>query len=130
MKILGIDYGRSKVGLAIAEGSLAEPMGVIQYVGTKMLEDKLTKIIEENNIEKVVVGISEGEMAKETEEFIKTIRSMLPSIPCESYDETLSTQDAQKMSREAGIGQKKRHEMEDAYAATIMLQNFLDFVSD
>ena len=128
MKILGIDYGRNKIGLAIADGSLADPMGVIRYSDTKILVEKLIKVVEENNIEKVVVGISEGEMAKETEEFIKTIRSTLLPIPCETFDETLSTQDAQRMSREAGIGQKKRHEMEDAYAASIMLQNFLDFI--
>ena len=130
MKILGIDYGRSKIGLAIADGPLAEPMGVIGYTDTKTLEDKLIKVIDENDIEKIVVGVSEGEMAKETEEFIKTIRLTLPSIPCEAFDETLSTQDAQRMSIEAGIAQKKRHEMEDAYAAAVMLQNFLDSVND
>jgi putative Holliday junction resolvase len=49
------------------------------------------------------------------------------SIPVVTFDETLSTKEAQILSKEAGIGQKKRHQMEDAYAATIMLQNFLDF---
>lgn len=126
MKTLGIDYGRSKIGLAIAEGSLADPMGVIRYTDTKILVDKLIKIIEEDNIEKVIFGVSEGEMAKESKNFSINFGKLI-KIPVETFDETLSTQDAQRMSMEAGIGQKKRHQMEDAYAAAIMLQNYLDF---
>lgn len=127
MKILGIDYGRSKIGLAIADGSLADPISVIRYKDTKILVDKLIKIIEENGIEKVVFGVSEGEMAKESKNFSLNFGKIV-KIPIETFDETLSTQDAQRMSLEAGIGQKKRHQMEDAYAAAIMLQNYLDFV--
>jgi putative holliday junction resolvase len=125
MKILGIDYGRSKIGLAVADGNLAGPMGVIRYTDTKTLVDKLMKIIEENNIEKVIFGVSEGEMGEESKNFSLNLGKIV-KIPVETFDETLSTQDAQRMSLEAGIGQKKRHEMEDAYAATIMLQNYLD----
>lgn len=126
IKILGIDYGRSKIGLAIAEGSLAEPMGVIRYTDTKTLVDKLIKVIEENDIEKVIFGVSEGEMGEESKNFSLNLGKII-KIPVETFDETLSTQDAQRMSLEAGIGQKKRHQMEDAYAAAIILQNYLDF---
>ena len=128
MKILGIDYGRSKIGLAIAEGSLADPIKVIRYSDTKILTDQLIKFINEEGIEKVVFGVSEGEMGKESKNFSVNFRKIV-KIPVETFDETLSTQDAQRMSMEAGIGQKKRHQMEDAYAAAIMLQNYLDFKS-
>ena len=128
MKILAIDYGRSKIGLAIADGSLADPMCVIRYTDTKTLVEKLIKIIEEGSIEKVIFGVSEGETAKESKNFSINFRKIV-KIPVETFDETLSTQDAQRMSMEAGIGQKKRHQMEDAYAAAIMLQNYLDFKS-
>lgn len=127
MNILGIDYGRSKIGLAIAGGSLADPLQVIRYTDTKTLVDKLIKVIEEESIEKVVFGVSEGEMAKESKNFSINLGKII-KIPVETFDETLSTQDAQRMSREAGIGPKRRHQMEDAYAAAIMLQNYLDFV--
>lgn len=126
MNILGIDYGRSKIGLAIAEGNLADPIKVIKYSDTKILVDQLIKFIEENKIEKVIFGVSEGEMGKESKNFSQNFAKLV-KIPVETFDETLSTQDAQRMSREAGIGQKKRHQMEDAYAAAIMLQNYLDF---
>lgn len=125
MKILGIDYGRSKIGLAVAEGSLADPVKVIRYKDTKILSEQIQKFITENGIEKVVFGVSEGEMGKESKNFSLNFGKLV-KIPVETFDETLSTQDAQRMSMEAGIGQKKRHEMEDAYAAAIMLQNYLD----
>lgn len=112
MRILGIDYGRSKIGLAVAENGLAEPWKVVNPI-------ELKKILEKEKFDKIVVGISEGEMGTESGKFAKTLGA-------ETFDETLSTQDAQKLSREAGVSKKKRRGMEDAYAASIMLQNYLD----
>ena len=120
MKILGIDYGRSKVGLATADGPLAEPWKVIKYTDIKILEEDVKKIVKKEGIEKVVVGISEGEMGEESKKFAERIGAT-------TYDETLSTKEAQLRSMEAKIPQKKRREMEDAYAAAVVLQNFLDF---
>ena len=125
MKILGIDYGRSKMGLAMADGPLAEPIKVLHYKDTKIVADQIKRFIEENQIEKVVIGISEGAMGKESKNFSKSFSEMI-DVPVETSDETLSTQDAQMMSREAGIGPKRRRLMEDAFAACVMLQNYLD----
>lgn len=125
LKTLGVDYGRSKIGLALGVGTLAEPMRVIRYKDIKILSEQLQKIITDNNIEKVVVGISEGEMGEESKEFSISLSKTL-RISVETFDETLTSKDAQKLSIEAGVSQKKRREMEDAYAASIMLQNYLD----
>lgn len=119
MKILGIDYGKSKIGLATCDGPISEPWKVIKV---KSFDDAVIKIksaINEASVDKVVVGVSEGEMGRESKKFAE-------EIGAETSDETLSTQDAQRMSIEAGISRKKRHEMEDAYAAAVMLQNYLD----
>lgn len=125
MKVLGVDYGRSKVGLAIGEGSLAEPLKVIRYKDPKTFDGEIKKIIEKEGFEKVVVGISEGKMAEETREFVKRLGGEI-GIPIETFDETLTSQDAQALSIEAGVKRSKRKKMEDAYAAAIMLQNYLD----
>lgn len=127
MKILGIDYGRSKVGLALADGPLAEPLKVIRYKYGDLLIDEIKKIIEKEEIEKVVVGVSEGEMGEESKNFALAISHLPLAISVETFDETLTSHDAQTLSIEAGIGRKKRKEMEDAYAAAIMLQNYLNF---
>ena len=119
MKILGIDYGRSKIGLAIADGTLSDPLKVIRVSSFDDAIQKVLQVLQVEQVDKIVVGVSEGEMGEESKKFAK-------EIGAETFDETLSSQDAQRLSREAGIGQKKRHEMEDAYAAAIMLQNYLD----
>lgn len=126
MKTLGIDYGRAKIGLAVALGKFAEPLKVIRYSDTKILAEQIKKIIDEEKIERVVVGISEGKMAEETRRFLSAISNQLSAIKFETFDETLTSQDAQRLSIEAGLPAKKRHGMEDAYAASIMLQNYLD----
>ena len=136
MKTLGIDYGRSKVGLALGLDSFAEPYKVIRYKRSlasqspgkdiKILSGEIKKIVEQEKIDKVVVGISKGQMAEEIKKFIFALRPSLLPIPCEVYDETLTSKDAQRLSIEAGVSQKKRHELEDAYAASIILQNYLD----
>ncbi|MFH1864048.1 MAG: Holliday junction resolvase RuvX [bacterium] len=127
MRLLGIDYGRRKVGLAISEGKVAEPLYVIRYSDEKALGASIGRIIKEFETEKVVVGVSEGEMGEESKNFGQSLSQKL-QIPVETFDETLSTHDAQRVSVEAGINRKKRKSMEDAYAAAIMLQGYLDAV--
>ena len=118
MKILGIDYGRSKIGLATADGSFSAPLRVIRYKDIKILSERIKQIIRQEKIEKIVVGISEGEMGEESRRFAKVIGA-------ETFDETLSTYNAQELSMEANISRKKRKNLEDAYAAAVMLQNYL-----
>lgn len=126
MKILGIDYGRSKIGLAIADGLLAEPWKVIREGDKNLLINNIKKIAEAERIEKIVVGVSEGEMGEESKAFASAISHLSSAISVETFDETLTSHDAQSLSRQAGIGRKKRREMEDAYAAAIILQNYID----
>lgn len=121
MKLLGIDYGRRKIGLAVSNGKLAEPFQVIRYKDYDKMIAHIQRIIEKQKIEKIVVGVSEGEMAEESRSFAKKFEA-------ETFDETLSSHDAQIMSIQSGMGRKKRREMEDAFAASIMLQSYIDNV--
>lgn len=118
MKILGIDYGRKKIGLAISEGVLAEPWKVIKIDNFKEAVGKILEIEKEIQADKTVVGISEGEMGEESKKFAK-------EIGAEIFDETLSTHNAQELSRQANISRKKRKNLEDAYAACVMLQSYI-----
>jgi putative Holliday junction resolvase len=125
MKVLGIDFGTRKIGLAIATTSLAEVCGVIRFKKIDVAIKKIKKIVEEESIEKIVIGISEGETAKKTKSFGEKLGELI-SVPVLFQDETLSTKDAQRLSIEAGIKRKKRHQLEDAYSATLILQRYLD----
>lgn len=112
MKTLGIDYGRSKIGLAMGIDSFAQPWKVVNL-------RQLKEILNKEKFDKLVVGVSEGEMGEESKKFAKEIGAV-------TFDETLTSKDAQKLSMEAGVNRQKRHQMEDAYAASIMLQSYLD----
>ncbi|MEK7100375.1 MAG: Holliday junction resolvase RuvX [Patescibacteria group bacterium] len=121
MTYLGIDYGRSKIGLAMSDGRLSEPYQVIRYKDYDKMIAHIQRIVEKQKIEKIVVGVSEGEMGEESKKFASIFNA-------ETFDETLSSHDAQELSIASHMGRKKRKEMEDAFAASIMLQSYLDHV--
>lgn len=124
MRTLGIDFGKSKVGLAICEVDLPYPFGVLKFRSEEDLLEKILKIVEEEKIERVVVGVSEGKMGEEASIFADKLKESL-SVPVVLQDETLTTHDAKYLSIEAGISRKKRKKMEDAYAACLILEKYL-----
>lgn len=125
MPTLGIDYGKKKIGLAIANGPLAEPLKVVRFKSEGEAIEKVRKAVEVEKVDKVVVGISEGKMGHESKNFSLSLREKL-GIPVETFDETLTTREAQKLAIEAGLQRKKRKKLEDAYAAALILQGYLD----
>lgn len=125
MKILGVDYGRRKIGLALSVGPIAEPWKVFRIESFEEAVRKVAEVVETEKIEKVIVGVSEGQMGEESKTFSLSLSKIL-NIPVQTFDETLTTQDAQKLAIEAGVSRKKRKALEDAFAASLMLQSFLD----
>ena len=122
MKILGIDYGKSKIGLAISENDLAEPYLVLKNSNTLA---GILGIIKDNYIEKIVIGLTGGVIDEEIRKFGDEIKTKT-NLPVVYADETLSTQDAQRVLIESGKSRKRRREIEDAVAAAIMLQCFIE----
>ena len=125
MRILGIDYGRKKVGLAISEGKLAEPWKVIKVNNFEEAVIKVLQVLQVLQADKVIVGVSENKMAEESKKFALALSHQSLAI-VETFDETLSTYGAKKLSISAGMKRIKRKEFEDAFAACIMLQSYLD----
>src|SRR3989304_3485598 len=100
MRLLGIDFGRSNIGLAVSEGFLAEPYSVIRYEDEKELLEKIKVLVDKEQIDKVVVGVSEGKSAEEATSLGEKLREL--GLEVIFFDETLSTVSAQELSREAG----------------------------
>lgn len=123
MRSLGIDYGKRKMGLALSDGLLATPGKVIEIAS---LEDALTKVrqvIDQEKIEQVVVGVPEsGEALSITKKFISELKRFVRVIEA---DETLSSQQAVELMTDLKI-KKKNRRREDAYAACLILQSYLD----
>lgn len=124
MTVLAIDYGKRKLGLALGEGHLATPHSTLRISSWQDALKKIAKVVELEKVGKVVVGVSEGRMAEEQKMFAKTLEKI--GLPVETWDETLTTKEAQVLAREAGIRPKRRRKLEDAYAAAIMLQSYLE----
>lgn len=123
--ILGIDFGLRKMGVSFATSNLAEPYMVIRYADIDGALERVKKVVMEEKAGAIVIGISDGEIAKKAKEFGKLLKKEL-KLPVYFFDETLSTQDAQRMAIEANMKRSKRRKLEDAFAASVMLQNYLD----
>lgn len=125
LKILGIDWGKAKIGLAISEGVLAEPLQVVKYSSQEEALEKTSDIIKKEGIEEIVIGISEGESEALAREFGSLLEGKL-GIKVNFENETLTTVEAEAQAIEAGVPRERRKKMEDAYSAAIILQSYLD----
>jgi putative Holliday junction resolvase len=125
MKLLGIDYGERKIGLALAVSKIAEPYSVAHFQNFGQVIAVIAEIVEKEGIDEIVIGISEGKTAEETKEFAKRLADVVAK-KITFHDETLTSKEAQRLSIEAGTKRKKRKSLEDAFAATLMLQDYMD----
>lgn len=124
---LGIDYGTERLGLAINHGSLAEPFKIL--VNDELMFGHLKNILGEQKIEQIVVGMSENKMAKKTQHFVSQLKKITHS-PITFIDETLSSVLVKQKLIEAGVKLSKRRGPIDHYAATLILQDWLDEHAD
>lgn len=122
MKILGLDWGERKIGLAISEGILATPFGILPH--RKNLGEKIKDFCQREGIEKIVVGVSEGKMAQKQKRFGLKIAKVC-HLPIEFWDETLTTKEAVRKMIEAGRGRQRR-QTEDAVSAALILESYLE----
>ncbi|SRR5258708_1685700 len=119
---LAIDYGTSRIGLAISRGSLAEPLQILPNDGNFFV--KLEKILAEENVEHIIVGLSENTMAERTREFVKELETRI-KIPVQFVDETLSSATVHEkilLSKKRSV----RQQPIDHLAAAEFLQEYLD----
>ncbi|HDL85077.1 MAG TPA: Holliday junction resolvase RuvX [Candidatus Acetothermia bacterium] len=133
MRILGIDYGSKRLGLAMSDEDeiLASPLPV--HVRTSLEEDLsfLTRLARRNKVETIVLGLplnmngSQGEMARAVQEFATELRRTC-RVPVVLFDERLTTSEAERVLIQADISRKKRKNLRDGLAAVLILQGYLD----
>lgn len=125
MNYLALDYGLKHVGVAFSGGFLAEPLTQLTNNDQDILMKEIAKICIEHDIDKLVMGISEGEMADITRKFSKKLQTVL-QIPIVFCDESLSSKIATKKMIESGAKRKKRQNKQHQVAAAVILQDYLD----
>jgi putative Holliday junction resolvase len=153
-RILAVDYGRARMGLAIADAAagLPQPLGVLVRVNRNEDMRRLRELVREHSVNQVVVGLplrldgTRGEMAEEAERFAKRVRKQI-GIQVKMVDERLTSWEAERLLEEfAGrilhdpvplrgrreSNEKSRKKKEegkhsvDAIAAAVILRDYLE----
>ena len=135
MRCLGIDFGSSRIGIAISDelGMLAHPLETIP--NDSLFLSKLQKIVLEKGISRIVVGIprnmdgSYGPAAEKAKLFLSQLKSEFPGVQFVPWDERLTTVEAQRLLHAAGRDIKKSRPVIDQVAAQVLLQSYLDSVA-
>lgn len=133
-RILGIDYGDSKVGLAVNDelNITAIPIKTVFYKGDRnYLFAEIEKYIKEYNISKIVVGMptnmngTKGFRAEKTNEFIEELLHKF-QVDVDTIDERLTTSYSKLIMNEINVNKKKKHKIEDTMCAINILQIYMD----
>lgn len=120
MQILGIDFGLSKIGLAIAQDGWVKPLKVIS--NSSLVIEKINKICQDEEIEMIVLGLPEGRLVEPIREFARRLGQFV-GLKVVLQDEDLTTHQAIVKMQESG---NKKRELEDAYAAAWILEEYLE----
>lgn len=133
-RILAIDYGSKRVGVALSDplGMMAQPLDFIAFSGREKFFADLKKIIEEKGVRLLLLGLpknmdgSLGPKAQECLELSEALKKEF-GLEVELADERLTTRQADNvMINELNLSREKRKGLRDSMAAAILLQAYLD----
>jgi putative Holliday junction resolvase len=127
VKVLALDYGSARTGLAVSDptGTLARPLGVVERADGDAGLAELARLVREEEVERVVVGLPltlrgvRGEQAVATERFVEALREVV-DVPVVLYDERFTTELARRSGSAAPV---------DAVAAAHLLSDYLRWSS-
>jgi putative Holliday junction resolvase len=147
INILAVDYGRARLGLAIAnfEARIAQPLSTMERVNRNDDMRRLRELVREHGVKQIVVGLplrldgTHGEMAEEVERFAQRVRKQI-GVPVELVDERLTSWEAERMLEEVqgrfihdeklSSGRKPKKVSAkmtvDAVAASVILKEYLE----
>lgn len=134
MRILGIDYGDSRVGVAITDPLLITAQGLetISYNGNdKILLNRIQEIVEKYEVTTIVVGMpinmngTKTERVEVTEKFIHKLKSRLGKIEIITVDERLTTVEAHRTMNYLDINKKKKRGLVDTISAVYILETYM-----
>lgn len=134
MRILAVDYGDARTGIAISDNSefLASPVCTITEYHADRLAQKVADIAKEQGAGEIVVGLpinmngTKGERAEKCEAFAEMLRGLV-DVEVKMWDERSTTVTAHQYLNETNVRGKKRKAIVDTVAATIILESYLAF---
>mgnify|MGYP006307301287 CR=1 FL=1 len=132
-RILAIDYGKKRVGLAVTDELKMIANGLTTVAADKVI-DYLKDYCEKEKVELIVVGDprqmnnEESESVSFVKPFVNRLKKVFPDIPVEMEDERFTSQMAFQTMIDAGLGKKKRRDkaLVDKISATLILQSYME----
>ena len=136
MRILALDHGTKRIGIAISDElkMIAQPMEFALAEPFLQFVTRLKEIIREKEVELILIGMprnmdgSYGPAALKVQEFIAVLKDLV-AIPIQTWDERLTSAQAQRFLIEGGVRRQERKQKVDKMAASILLQSYLDSLS-
>jgi putative Holliday junction resolvase len=133
VRVLGLDIGAARVGVAVSDpaGAVASPVAVLDARVLARDVRLLARIVEDYEAEALVVGLpvtlagDEGPQAADVCAVAERLGVAL-GLPVEYHDERLSSAEARRLMREAGMSEREQRGSVDKVAAAIVLQGWLD----
>ncbi len=133
MKIMGIDFGTKRMGIALSDELFITAQGAetIQRKDLKTDLEAISNIVSQSNVIEIVVGLPismNGTHSRKTEEVLEFARILAKavSVPVKTWDERLTTVQADRAMMEAGLNGFKRRRLADKVASGLILQSYLD----
>lgn len=137
MRVLALDHGTVRIGVAVSDElkMIAHPL---EFIPAEPFTDflvRLRQLIREKEVEQIVVGMprnmdgSYGPAAEKVRQFIVVLKEAI-TIPVRSWDERLTSVQANRLLTEGGVKGKDRRDKVDKMAAAIFLQSYLDAMSE
>ena len=135
MKILALDFGKRRIGLAVSDelGITAQGLPTLQRKNLRTDLAALARIMRERAVDRILMGDPRhmsgdvGVQAEAARQFSQQLGSYTGK-PVELWDERLTTVEASRVLRESGISVGKRARAVDQLSAVILLQSYLDFL--
>jgi putative Holliday junction resolvase len=133
MRILALDHGTKRIGVAISDelAMIAQPLEFVPAEPLAQFLARLKEIIQSKQVDLVLVGMprnmdgSYGPAALKVQEFVAVLKAAV-AIPIQTWDERLTSAQANRFLIEADVSRKDRKTRVDKTAAAILLQSYLD----
>ena len=133
MRILALDHGTKRIGVAVSDETktIAQPLEYIPAEPFADFLERLKQLIREKEVDLILIGLprnmdgSYGPAAQKVEAFVAVLRSAI-TVPIKSWDERLTSVEANRVLRETEMSIKKRAAVVDQLAAVLILQNWME----
>ena len=129
-KLLGLDIGQQRIGVALAEGKTITTFGVVQNTGLKETIQRIREICRQEQIEKIIIGIPKNQDTFQADQIHKFALELAKNLPMEIdyIDETLTSKEASRILENVKIdprSEKYRQEI-DRLSAKMILEQYLN----